>query len=79
MDKISKFLLRLSKKDRIFLLSVFSDILILRLGNYDVKPLKGYKNVYRLKKGKVRIVFYKEQKKGIIIDIAFRKNIYKNL
>ena len=78
MDKISKFLLRLGKEERTFLLAIFDDILNLKLEVYDIKPLKGYKDIYRLKKGKVRIIFQKAGMKSVIIDVDFRKDIYKN-
>lgn len=77
MDKIKKFLLKLTKKERALIKAILGNVLTLKLQNYDVKPLKGYKGFYRLRKGDVRIVFAKENKMGIIIDIDYRKNIYK--
>jgi mRNA-degrading endonuclease RelE of RelBE toxin-antitoxin system len=40
----------------------------------DVKKLVGEQELYRVRKGKIRIVFEVEKK---IIDIDFRGNIYK--
>jgi mRNA-degrading endonuclease RelE of RelBE toxin-antitoxin system len=77
MDKIKKFLLKLTKKERALILKVLKDVLTLNLQNYDVKQLKGYKGFYRLRKGNIRIVFAKEKNMGIIIDIDYRKDIYK--
>ena len=77
MDKIQKFLLKLTKKERALIRKILGDILILNLQNYDLKPLKGYKGFFRLRKGDVRIVFAKEKTMGIIIDIDYRKDIYK--
>ena len=77
MDKIKKFLNKLSKKDRTLFLKIFKDIKVLKLGRYDVKPLKGYKDVFRLRKGKVRIVFVKTDGCGILVDIIYRKDAYK--
>ena len=54
------------------------DILVLKLHNYDVKQLKGMEDLHRLRKGKIRIVFAKHKKQGVIVDIAFRKDIYKH-
>jgi mRNA-degrading endonuclease RelE of RelBE toxin-antitoxin system len=53
----------------------------LDLEKWDVKPLKGYKGVFRVKKGKIRVIFLRDniQKKGIVMDIDYRKDIYKKL
>ncbi|MFH1284810.1 MAG: type II toxin-antitoxin system RelE/ParE family toxin [Candidatus Peregrinibacteria bacterium] len=77
MDKIKKFLLKLTKKERTLIKAILEDVLALSLQNYDVKPLKGYKGFYRLRKGDVRIIFAKEKTMGMIIDIDYRKDIYK--
>ena len=77
MDKIKKFLLKLTKRERALINALLKDVLTLDLQNYDVKPLKGYKGFYRLRKGDIRIVFTKEKNTGIIIDINYRKDIYK--
>ena len=79
MDKVTKFLLTLATKDRQIIRKIYDDIFHLNIKNYDVKPLQGYKNFYRLRKGKIRIVFYKQNNHGEIVDADFRKNIYKNL
>lgn len=77
MDKIKKFLLKLTKKERALIKAILVDVLTLNLKNYDVKPLKGCKGFYRVRKGDVRIVFAKEKGVGVIIDIEYRKDIYK--
>lgn len=77
MDRIEKFLLKLDKRKRVIFSQIFEDILKLKLKSYDVKALKGMKNIFRLRKGDVRIVFTKIDSKGYILDIAFRKDIYK--
>ena len=77
MDKIKKFLLKLTKKERALIKAILGDVLMLDLQNYDVKPLKGYKGFYRLRKGDIRIIFTKEKNTAVIIDIDYRKDIYK--
>jgi len=79
MDKVAKFLKQLSKKNRAILLAIFKDIQVLCLKKYDVKALKGYPGFFRLRKRNIRVVFYKQKEKGIIFDVARRKDIYKNL
>lgn len=77
MDKIQKFLQKLTAKQRQLLLELIGDIKILNLKTHDIKPLKGYEGVFRLRKGNVRILFAKKQKEGIILNIGFRKDIYE--
>ncbi len=77
MDRIGKFLKQLNKNNKAVFLKILTAIEKLDLKNYDTKPLKGMKNVYRLRKGKIRIIFTKQKNKGIILDIAYRKDIYK--
>lgn len=79
MDKIQKFLLKLSKKERAVLTKVFLDIRSMQIATYDVKPLEGHKGIFRLRKGKMRIIFAKTAAHGVAIDIAYRKDIYKSL
>lgn len=78
MDKIQKFLEILSKKERTQLARILANIRLWKIGAYDVKPLKGHKGVFRLRKGKIRIVFAKGEKIDIIINIDYRKDAYKN-
>lgn len=69
-----------SKKERGVLSKILTDVRTGELRSYDVKPLKGYKGFFRLRKGKIRIVFAKtEQGSHVVVDIAYRKDVYKNL
>lgn len=77
MDKIQKFLHKLTKKERGLFTAIFGDVATLRLAGYDIKQLKGYAGLFRLRKGKIRIVFAKINGKGVVLNIAFRKDIYK--
>ncbi|OIO52034.1 hypothetical protein AUJ78_01820 [Candidatus Peregrinibacteria bacterium CG1_02_41_10] len=77
MDEIKKFLLKLTKKERTILQRLMEDVRILNLKNYDVKPLKGYKNLFRLRKGNFRIVFCKGEESGMVVDLDYRKDVYR--
>lgn len=82
MDDVAKFLAKLTKKEKQFFIEIlFPAVARLELEAWDVKPLKGYKGMFRIKKGDVRVLFFKDtvQKKGIIIDIDYRKDVYKKL
>lgn len=77
MDRIHKFLLKLTKPQRQLMAKLFENIYTLSLKTHDIKSLKGYEGVFRLKKGKVRILFIKKDGKGIVVNVGFRKDIYK--
>ena len=77
MDSIEKFLAQLSPKERALYVRIFADIFILSLRTYDVKSLQGQKGVFRLRKGKIRILFVKDNGRGIVIHIAYRKDVYR--
>lgn len=79
MDKVRKFLLKLTEKERKILQEIMRDVVVLSLKNYDIKPLKGYKDLFRLRKGSISIVFTKRNDRGIILDIDYRKDIYSKL
>lgn len=77
MDKIAKFLGALKKSERALFLRIFRDIEVLKLEGYDVKPLTGAKGIYRLRKGRVRVLFGKSAGKGFVVKIGYRKDIYQ--
>ena len=59
--------------------NIIKDIINNDLDNYDIKKLSWYKNVFRIRKGKIRIVFKKENKKNILLRIETRWDVYKGL
>jgi len=77
MDKIRKFVKRLNKKQAQRVEKALLDIVILDLKDHDVKKMKRFKDLYRMRMGDIRIVFRKEKDHGVSIDIAFRSKIYK--
>lgn len=80
MDKISKFLKTLSQAQRAYLLSeLLPRIQSLNLKGLDVKPIKGHKDIFRVRWGNIRVLFVKNKAKGILCGIGRRKDIYKNL
>lgn len=48
------------------------------LGGLDVKKLKGRKDVYRVRVGTVRIIFYMKDEETKIIEIEFRSDTTYN-
>jgi mRNA-degrading endonuclease RelE of RelBE toxin-antitoxin system len=79
-DKIKKALARLSAKDREIV-----KLLILRIKLNDtiglnISQLKGHVDLYRVKKGRLRIVFRKDSNEFKIIKIDLRnEKTYKDL
>ncbi len=78
MDKIEKALKRLNEKER----SRIKDILVrLQSGNLeglDTKKLKGREDIFRVKKGAIRIMYQLKNKKISILAIERRtESTYK--
>jgi mRNA-degrading endonuclease RelE of RelBE toxin-antitoxin system len=72
MDKIAKALLALSLKER----EIIKDILLGIRGNslagFDLKKLKGAEDIFRIRKGKIRIIF-KKNSDGEISILAIER------
>ncbi len=79
MDKISKFIQRLTEKERARLERVIADIISDNLSGYDLKKMKGHANLYRVRTGDMRIVFIdlKTEKRILLIDRR-NDNTYKD-
>lgn len=74
MQKINKFLNSLTKKERESL-----NILIARLSRNDliglnVKKLKGTENMYRVRKGDIRVIFSYTTHNTVKIEFVGRRN-----
>ncbi|PIT87072.1 MAG: hypothetical protein COU31_04850 [Candidatus Magasanikbacteria bacterium CG10_big_fil_rev_8_21_14_0_10_40_10] len=77
MDKIEKLLRKISKKDRERLLQIVELLVLNKTKNLDVKKLKNT-DFYRLRSGRFRIIYHKENKEIIIDAIKLRdENTYK--
>ncbi|MBT3690047.1 hypothetical protein HOE31_00830 [bacterium] len=56
MDKITKALKKLSIIERNIAINIMSKIENEDLTDLDVKKLRGYNDIYRIKKGKIRVI-----------------------
>ena len=61
MDKISKFLAKLTEKERLILLDILLQIETDSLSNLDISKLSGEEDLYRVRKGVFRIIFRKKE------------------
>jgi len=77
MDKIEKLLRKISKKQREYLLSIIEKLLSNNKEGLDIKKLKNT-DFYRLRSGRFRIIYHKENEENIIDSIRLRdENTYK--
>lgn len=79
MDKINKFLSQLNQKDREAVYLILEKILSKKFPDLRFKKLKNLKNLYSFRMGKIRFICRKEGNNYVLIDLAYRKEVYKNL
>jgi len=79
MDKITKALKKLSPKEK----KQVKKLLLLIQNNswetLDIKKLKGYKDIYRVRKGDIRIIFRLKKEQIFILALERRsEKTYRN-
>lgn len=72
MDKIIKFLRKLSSTDTLLIERALIDLKGNNLDKYDVKKLTGHHSIFRMRVGSVRIIFKRVDEKIDILDIGRR-------
>lgn len=78
VTKINKLLKKLSLKKREQIIKVTKKIITGKLDNLDVKKLKNKQNIYRVRVGSLRIIFYMKNSDIRILEIEFKSdNTYK--
>lgn len=79
MDKIQKFLKRLSAVERKAVERLLIALLAGNTKNLDLKKLKGHKDIYRVRSGSIRIIFSKTESGVRVLEIARRTDTtYRN-
>lgn len=79
MDKIDKFILRLSRKDALRVQEYMTKLMKGEDANLDIKKLTGHDDVYRLRVQNMRIIFRRNKTGVRIIDVGHRsEKSYKN-
>lgn len=74
VDKISKVLNKLSDKEKKQIKLILQDLSIGRYENYDLKKLKGRNDIYRVRKGKIRIIYRVDDNKQIYLLAIERRS-----
>lgn len=74
MNKIDKFLSRLSFKERIIALEYIDAVKSRNFKDLNFKKLKGFEDLYRIRKSKLRIIFYMNKSEVRIIKIDNRND-----
>ncbi|MES2087795.1 MAG: hypothetical protein V4467_02250 [Patescibacteria group bacterium] len=73
MDRINKELRKLSEKERAFVKEILQKIQKGNTTSLDIKKLKGRTDIFRVRKGTVRIIYQKTES-GIFILALERRN-----
>ena len=73
MPTLKKLLSKFSKEDRLVLESLIEKITSSNWSGLDIKKLTGFQDIFRLRKGKIRIIFRKYKLVTSIINIERRK------
>lgn len=76
MDKISKALKKLSAKERARVKEILLLVSVSSLETLGVKKFRGRKDIFRVRKGKIRII-YRSEKSGIIFVLAIERRSEK--
>lgn len=80
MDYLEKFLRKLTTKERQLVKDVLLRLLVGNLQGLDLKKLKGTEDIFRARKGILRIIYRKEKSKIFVLAIERRqKNTYKSI
>jgi mRNA-degrading endonuclease RelE of RelBE toxin-antitoxin system len=74
MDKIQKALARLLDKEKKQVKIILEKLSFGKIDGLDVKKLKGREDIYRVRKGKIRIIYRQNEKNINILAIERRSD-----
>lgn len=77
VDKVTKTVQKLTPKQYKIVIETMKKIRVLDLDWLDVKPMKGFKNKYRVRLWKIRILFFVDNWEVEITEVWFRWDVYK--
>ncbi len=78
MDKIEKALRKLSDEERMHVEDILQKLSLNQIKALDIKKLKGYRDIFRIRKGKLRIIFRTEDGKIYLLKIDRRNDTTYN-
>ncbi|MCK9580526.1 MAG: hypothetical protein M0Q92_08755 [Methanoregula sp.] len=74
MDKISKALAKLNAKERMKAKEILNNLQNRKFDNLEIKKLQGYNNIFRVRKGKIRIIYRVKNDGSIFILTVERRS-----
>ncbi|MBI1755103.1 hypothetical protein HY250_04855 [Candidatus Azambacteria bacterium] len=79
MDTIEKALRKLNREEKERMKHILTQLAADTLHGLDIKKLKGRKDVFRVRKGKLRIIYRTAEKKIFVLAIERRSDTTYNL
>lgn len=73
MPDLKKSLSRFNKEERLKIESLIESIFSFNWSHLDIKKLKGHQNIFRVRKGKIRIIFTRNKEEIFILAIERRR------
>ena len=78
MNDNEKFVARLSPVEREKIGTIISHILARKTAGLDIKKLRGYSNIFRVRIGRIRIIYVQDAEDVRIVQVGFRgEDTYK--
>lgn len=74
MDKIAKALKKLSEAEKKAVQGILNSLKIGKFQGLDIKKLKGYQDIFRVRQGKVRIIYRLTKDNNIILLTIERRS-----
>ena len=78
MDKISKFIKKIDPKDAEKIADILEKLILNDLKSLDIKKLKGSQNLFRIRFGKYRVIYTKDDEIRILEISQRKEDTYKN-
>ncbi len=73
MDNIDKALKKLSPKEKVKVKSIIKALRSGRFDNLDIKKLKGTEDLFRVRKGRLRIIYQIRDNHVFVLKLGYRK------
>jgi mRNA-degrading endonuclease RelE of RelBE toxin-antitoxin system len=78
-DKIQKALQKLKPKERQIIYAIIKQLVAGNIDKLDIKQLKGNKDIYRVRKGDIRIIYFRDNQNIKLLQVARRnEKTYRN-